>query len=57
MDENIENVVKDNPSEREIEKAAIPQNILNLRQDGILKVLQGITTLEELQRVVDIETE
>jgi len=56
MDENIENVVKDNPSEREIQKAALPQNILSLKQDGILKVLQGITTLEELQRVVDIET-
>lgn len=56
MDAGIENVVKNNPSEREIEKAALPQNILNLKQDGILKVLEGITTLEELQRVVDIET-
>jgi type II secretory ATPase GspE/PulE/Tfp pilus assembly ATPase PilB-like protein len=55
MDENIENVINNNPSEREIAKAAIPQNILNLKQDGILKVLQGITTMEELQRVVDIE--
>lgn len=56
MDENIEKVITNNPSEREIEKAALPQNILNLKQDGVLKVLQGITTVEELQRVVDIET-
>jgi type IV pilus assembly protein PilB len=55
MDENIENAVINNPSEREIEKAALSQNILNLRQDGILKVLDGTTTIEELRRVVDIE--
>jgi type II secretory ATPase GspE/PulE/Tfp pilus assembly ATPase PilB-like protein len=56
MNQDIENVVKNNPSERDIQKAALPQNILSLKQDGILKVLQGITTVEELQRVVDIET-
>jgi type II secretory ATPase GspE/PulE/Tfp pilus assembly ATPase PilB-like protein len=41
--------------EREIAKAAEPQNLLTLAQDGIIKVLQGITTLEELRRIVDIE--
>lgn len=57
MDEAIEIVTRENPSEREIRKAALPQNILNLRQDGILKILQGITTLSELGRVVDLELE
>ncbi len=57
MDENIELVVRENPSEREIKKAALYQNLLTLNQDGIIKVLQGITTMEELQRVVDIEKE
>lgn len=57
MDKAIEEIVKNNASEREIELAAAPQNILNLKQDGILKVLQGITTLDELRRVVDIEIE
>ncbi len=55
MDENIEKVIIANPSEREIKKAALPQNILSLEQDGVLKILQGITTIEELERVVDIE--
>ncbi len=55
MDENIENMLREDPSEREIKKAALPQNILDLRQDGILKILQGVTTLEELERVVDVE--
>ncbi|MEI6843195.1 MAG: type II/IV secretion system protein [bacterium] len=57
MDENIEKVVKDNPSERDIKKASLSQNILDLKQDGILKILQGMTTLEELERVVDVEKE
>ena len=55
MDENIEKILKDDPSEREIRKVAIPQNILNLEQDGVIKILQGQTTLEELRRVVDVE--
>jgi type IV pilus assembly protein PilB len=55
MDENIEKVVKENPSEREINKAALSQNILSIAQDGIVKILQGTTTLSELERVVDLE--
>lgn len=55
MDENIEKVVQENPSEREISKEAKYQNIPNMTQDGIIKVLQGITSLEELRRVIDID--
>ena len=55
MNEEIEQVVKENPSEREINKAANDQNILTISQDGIIKILQGITTVSELERVVDIE--
>ena len=55
IDENIEKIVNQNPSEREIEKAALPQNMLNMKQDGALKILQGVTSLVELRRVVDLE--
>lgn len=57
MDRNIEEIVRENPSEREINKAAEPQNILSLTQDGAIKILQGITTLAELERTVDIYKE
>jgi len=56
-DNEIEELVIKNPSEREIKKAALMQNILTIRQDGTIKVLQGITSLSELRRVVDIESE
>ncbi len=53
-DAAIEEVVEMNPSEREIRKAAAAQNLLDMQQDGILKVLQGTTTMDELNRVVDL---
>jgi type IV pilus assembly protein PilB len=54
-DEKIEAVVIQNPSEREINKAAEDQGILTMKQDGIVKILQGITSIDELRRVIDLE--
>jgi type IV pilus assembly protein PilB len=51
----IEKVVEENSSEREIKKAAESQNILDMKQDGILKVLKGISSIDELSRVIDLE--
>ena len=52
IDEKIENAVESNPSEREIWSAAKGQGILTMKQDGILKVLQGITSVSEIERVI-----
>ena len=57
MDEAVANVAINNPSEREIKIAAKPQNILDMRQDGIIKVLKGETSLDEVARVVDLNQE
>jgi type IV pilus assembly protein PilB len=54
-DSSIEKIVRENPSEREISAAAASQGIPNMVQDGVLKVLTGVTTLEELRRVVELE--
>lgn len=56
-DKNIEEVVRENPSEREIRRAAAHQRILTMKQDGALKIFKGITSFEELERVVDIAEE
>ncbi len=53
-DAKIEEVVNQNPSEHEIQEAALPQGLLNMSQDGILKILHGITSLEEVERVIDL---
>ncbi|KKW15510.1 MAG: hypothetical protein UY54_C0008G0001, partial [Parcubacteria group bacterium GW2011_GWA2_50_10b] len=55
VDNEIEKAVIANPSERDIREAAKKQDLLTLEQDGILKVLNGVTTLEELGRVVNME--
>ena len=57
MDEAIGKVANENPDEREIRLAARPQGILEMRQDGILKVLSGRTSITELGRVVDLTGE
>jgi len=56
-DETIEKLMQENPSEHEIKKAARSQGILSMRQDGIVKILNGITSIEEVQSVVDLNEE
>jgi len=55
MDTAIETMLRSKPSEREIANAAKPQGIPTMPQDGVLKVLRGVTSLDELSRVVDLE--
>jgi type II secretory ATPase GspE/PulE/Tfp pilus assembly ATPase PilB-like protein len=50
----MEPVIIANSSDREIKEAAKPQNLLDMKQDGVLKVLNGISTLDELGRVIDL---
>lgn len=56
-DKAIEMIIRENPSEREIRQAAAAQKILTMKQDGIIKVLKGVTSFEELERVVDVAEE
>jgi type IV pilus assembly protein PilB len=56
-DEAIEKIINENPSEREIKKIARTQGTLSMRQDGIVKILNGITSIEEVQSVVDLNEE
>ena len=53
-DEAIEKIMPENPSEREIKKVARSQGILSMRQDGVVKILKGITSLTEVASVVDL---
>ncbi len=55
MDRNIEAILRENPSEREIKEASKAQGILDMRQDGIVKTINGVTTLEEIDRAVGLE--
>jgi len=47
----IANLVLENADSATIEKEAILEGMITMKQDGYLKVLQGITTVEEVLRV------
>lgn len=55
LTDEVNKVIEYNSSESEIAKAALPQGILTMTQDGIIKVLTGITSVDELERVITIE--
>lgn len=57
MDREIEAVIRQAASEREIWQAARHQNIRHMSQDGAVKILQGVTSFDELTRVVDLYDE
>lgn len=54
MDDAVEEAVLRDPREHIILEAARPQKIPMMPEDGIDKVLAGITSLAELRRVVDL---
>lgn len=55
-DQKVEEALESNPSEREIKESAEHQGIMDMAQDGVTKILQGHTDLDELKRVVDLST-
>jgi type IV pilus assembly protein PilB len=55
LTEEVNKVIEYGSSESDIQKAAAPQGILTMKQDGIIKVLQGITSVDELERVITLE--
>ncbi len=52
-DASIEAIIPQNPSEREIKEIASHQGTLDMAEDGIVKILKGITSFEEVGGVVD----
>jgi type IV pilus assembly protein PilB len=55
VDDEIDKAVRENPSERDIAAIQATRALLTMPQDGVLKILNGVTSLSELDRVVDID--
>lgn len=53
-DENIEKIITQSPSERDIKKIAQQQGLLDMKEDGLIKILQGTTDFAEVESVVDL---
>ena len=54
MDDAVEEAVIRDPREHIILEAARPQKIPSMLEDGIEKVIAGVTSLSELSRVVEL---
>ena len=51
IDDRVEQLILKNPAQQELAAEMKRQGMITLFQDGILKVLEGITSLEEVERV------
>ena len=51
VSEKISRLILDRASSSEIEKEAFVEGMITMKQDGYMKVIEGVTTLEEVLRV------
>ncbi len=56
IDEHIEELILNHSTSSEIQRAAQAQGMITMREDGYLKALAGMTTLEEVNRVAAIDS-
>lgn len=54
MDDELAHFLRDNPPENEVAKLVTKQGYLTMAQDGIIKALEGVTSLSELSGTVDL---
>lgn len=53
--EEMQKLILSKPNSKQIKEFAMENNIVTMYQDGILKVLDGITTIEEVERMAKEE--
>ena len=51
IDDEIEKFILTNPLVATLRKKVIERGMLTIKQDGLIKVLEGLTTLEEVERI------
>jgi len=54
IDQDMEKIIIKSPSILEIKEKIVEKGMITMQQDGIFKVLNKITTLEELERVLGV---
>lgn len=52
IDDEIQDFILTSPSTSALEKIAIKKGMTTMKQDGLIKILKGVTTIEEVKRVV-----
>jgi len=52
IDDEMQDFILTSPSTSAVEKMAIKKGMTTMKQDGMIKILKGTTTMEEVKRVV-----
>ena len=55
MDAAIEAIITQNPTERDIKAVADKQGTLDMQEDGLVKIIKGVTDFPEVSSVVDMK--
>jgi type II secretory ATPase GspE/PulE/Tfp pilus assembly ATPase PilB-like protein len=55
IDDEMENFIDKNPTIADLRAKAIKKGFVTMYQDGLIKVLEGVTTIEEVERVAGEE--
>jgi len=53
MTDQLSDIILKEPAEAKIQEEAKRQGMITMKQDGIMKILEGITTIEEVLRVAE----
>ncbi len=53
IDSEVANLMGERVEEEDLRKVAKKQNMITMKQDGVLKVVSGETTMEEVERVTE----
>ncbi|MDD4531127.1 MAG: GspE/PulE family protein [Candidatus Pacebacteria bacterium] len=52
IDDEMQDFILTSPSTSALEKMAVKKGMTTMKQDGLIKILKGVTTMEEVKRVV-----
>ena len=55
VDDEMENFILTSPSIAALREVIIKKGMVTMKQDGLIKVLEGITTIEEVERVTGMQ--
>ena len=55
IDQDIKDAISSNVRKDKLRKLVYNENVVSLLQDGITKVLEGLTTLEELLKIIELD--
>lgn len=50
--DDVEKLILKSPAEAELKEAALKAGMVTMAQDAVMKILQGITTIEETERIL-----